>query len=147
MSYDPSSTIKRRLEVATFVWSMSTGLNQPCPLSLEESSWQTAPVINGAGTGLTLPPGNYRAMAKVFATRTAADQNIQFTFKVGGLSVGMPGQTDVLSNLGNCDQADATFSLNTSETLELVITAFDNVGSGSPTLTSDCALALWRTNL
>lgn len=144
MTYDPSSSA-RRLEVATFVWSMSTGLNQPCPLSLSESSWQTAPVINGAGTGLTLPSGHYRAMAKVFATRTAANQNVEFTFQVGGSNVGKPGQTDILNNSGNCDQADATFSLTSSDTLELVITTIE--GAPFPTLTSDCTLILWRTSL
>ncbi len=144
MTYD-STVSARRLEVATFVWSASTGLNQPCPLSLSESSWQTAPVINGAGTGLTLPSGYYRAMAKVFATRTSADQNVQFTFQVGGSNVGKPGQTDILNNSGNCDQADATFSLTSSDTLELVITGAE--GSSFPTLTSDCTLILWRTSL
>ena len=144
MSYDPAAS-SRRLEVATFVWSMSTGLNQPCPLSLSESSWQTAPVINGAGTGLTLPTGHYRAMAKVFATRTAANQNIQFTFQVGGSSVGKAGQTDILNNSGNCDQADATFSLTSSDTLELVITGLE--GGSFPTVTSDSTLILWRTDL
>jgi hypothetical protein len=145
MTYEPSSAAKMRLEIATFVWSASIGLNYPCPLSLTESSWQNAPVINGAGTGLTLPSGHYRAMAKVFATRASANQNIEFTFQVGGSNVGKPGQTDIFNNSGNCDQADATFSLTSSDTLELVITAKE--GSSFPSLTSDCTLILWRTNL
>jgi len=84
-------------------------------------------------------------MAKVFATRTSADQNVQFTFQVGGSNVGKPGQTDILNNSGNCDQADAIFSLTSSDTLELVITGSE--GSSFPTLTSDCTLILWRTSL
>lgn len=143
MTYSPHSS-GNKLEVAIFQWSSGGSQGSACPLTLINHNWDVAPVINGTGDGLTLPSGCYRAMATVYATRSNTDENIQFIFQVDSTSIGMFGQTDLYQNSGNVDQADCTFTLTSTATLELMISAIE---TGIPTLTSDCRLVLWRTSI
>ena len=140
MTYVTTGAINRRLECASLQWS-SGGSRNPCPLTLLNHNWATAPVVNGTGDGLTLPSGSYMASAYVYATRSSSSQNILFQFYLGGSAVGMSGNTDVYSNGSNVDQADVEFTITSTTTLELKITG---VESSIPTLTSSCRIILWR---
>lgn len=144
MSYSPPSTSSKKLEVAIFQWSSGGSLNSACPLTLINDNWDVAPVINGTGDGLTLPNGCYRAMATVYATRSNTDDNIEFSFKLNSADVGMAGQTDYYLNGGNVDQADCTFTVVSSATLELIISGIEGA---IPTLSTNCRLVLWRSSI
>lgn len=141
MSYIATGTITKRLECALFQWSSGGGVNTACPLTVVSHTWSTPPVINGTGDGLTLPQGAYMVSAYVYATRTSASHNISFQFYLGGLAIGKAGSSDVYLNGPNVDQADAEFTVSSSETLELRITGIE---TSIPNLLSDCRIVLWR---
>ena len=141
MTYFTAGTVKRRLECAFLQWSSGGSVNTACPLTLLNHNWSSSPVINGTGDGLVLPAGSYMASAYVYATRTTATQNVLFQFFLGGSAIGMSGNSDVYQNGANVDQADAEFTLTSSNTLELKITV---VESSIPTLLPYCRIVLWR---
>jgi|SRR5210317_76348 len=129
----------KKLECAVFSWA-SGGLNNACPLTQIAHNWTTAPVLTAGSDGLTLPAGYYMVTAYVYASRSGSS-NCEFQLFVSSVSVGVAGSTDVYNNVAHTDQADAEFSVSSSDTLELKITG---VESSIPSITTNSRLVVWR---
>lgn len=139
MTYFGKQITSSRLEIAVLTWGGAPSVGQPFTLTLLDHTWSPVPSVGA--TSITLPQGEYLAQAYSASTRTGTSQNLKYGWAVDGAQVGMVGQTDLMDGRNN-DIAEAVFSVSSSATLELRLTA--SAGSALPTLTSNCRIVVWR---
>lgn len=138
-----------KLEIAVLNWT-SPGLNVDATLTLNGSSWATAPDLTSGR--VTLPPGHYRFCAAVGLTRANASYNVRFAVQsydgATYTSIGSDGQSDLFfTSQGNTDLAEGVLTVpyGTSIDVTVRVLQFENV---MPTIVAnDSTFVIWRTSL
>jgi hypothetical protein len=101
--------------------------------------------ITGGGTStLTLPSGNYAVSGIVGGDMNNTSSDLfDFSFELGGSLIGARGGRQPSGKVGS-DAAEAVFTIDTTDTLRLKITAI----TGSPTiLTTHSQIYIRRVSL
>ena len=144
MTYSTSGLqIKKDLSMATLTWTGTATTNTYLTFSIDDevpSSFITS--LTSSDTEINLPAGHYYAQAYCDYTRTADNQNCQFSWYVDGSQSGHYGAVDFYNNKSS-DVAETTFSLTSAGVLRLRVIAQNNA---AVTLnTSHCLAIIWRT--
>lgn len=136
------------LEIAVLNWT-SAGINVDATLTLNGSSWATAPDLTSGR--VTLPAGHYRFCAAVGLTRASSSYNVRFAVQsydgATYTTIGSEGQSDLYFNLGNSDLADGVLSVAAGSTMDVTVRVLQ-IQNAMPTIVSaDSTFVIWRTDL
>lgn len=136
------------LEIAVLNWT-SAGINVDATLTLNGSSWATAPDLTSGR--VTLPAGHYRFCAAVGLTRASSSYNVRFAVQsydgATYTTIGSEGQSDLYYSQGNSDLADGVLSVAAGSTMDVTVRVLQ-IQNAMPTIVSaDSTFVIWRTDL